>query len=91
MSAPVFFRAPKGRNTKAQGNALGERRTRKAEALKGRDRGPMGHLSRPFRALAFLPTRFPRALPWAFLLRPSGARPRERRGPAVARAIGESS
>jgi hypothetical protein len=55
---------------KAQGNALGRQSIARSVALKGRDRGPDEPGFRPFRASAFLPTRFPRALPWAVLFEP---------------------
>jgi hypothetical protein len=46
--------APKGRPTTAQGNALGNRAGMNAEALKGRNPGFAGFLSRPFRATDIL-------------------------------------
>jgi hypothetical protein len=65
--------APKGRNTKAQGNALGKRSGSDNQALKGRNMRPPGS----YLALSGLPiscsTRSPRALPWALVLRPFGA------------------
>src|SRR3990167_1343381 len=72
-SALAALSAPKGRNREAQGNALGREPIMRSVALKGRDRGPVEPGFRPFRAWAFIPTRFPRALPWAVVLRPFGA------------------
>ena len=65
--------APKGRNRKAQGNALGKRFGINAEALKGRNPGSAGPRSRPFRATDLVMTSLPRALPWALVGRPFGA------------------
>jgi len=65
--------APKGRNTRAQGNALGTEPMAKSVALKGQDDSRAEPGFRPFRASAMLPTRFPRSLPWALLFCPFGA------------------
>ncbi len=65
--------APKGRNTIAQGNALGRESNTMSVALKGRDSRPAVPECRPFRASAIIPGRFPRALPWAVIFRPFGA------------------
>ncbi len=76
----------KGRNMKAQGNALGKGLPpRLIHALKGRnikttphvpfmifnnDRGRRNALVAPLQGLACSCTSVPRALPWAFLLQP---------------------
>ncbi len=65
--------APKGRNTIAQGNALGREPITGSVALKGRNRSPAEPGFHPFRASSLVPTRFPRVLPWAIVLRPFGA------------------
>ena len=62
----------RGRNAKAQGNALGRGLGSDTEALKGRNPGVDSPL-RPFRASNTSAQRLPRALPWAFEFCPFGA------------------
>ena len=69
--------APKGPNKSAQGNALGKQTEQPPPALKGRNkrwhRQQIHRLFRPFRAGRSSSPR-PRALPWAGLFGPFGAR-----------------
>jgi hypothetical protein len=84
---PRAASAPKGRNSIAQGNALGTEAIPRSVALKGRDRGPAKRGFRPFKAAALIPTRLPRALPWAVVLRPFGAGPDRSHAPARLTAL----
>ena len=68
------FSAPEGRDMIAQGNALGRGIEDNRGALKGRHRNRSPRISRPFRASTLIAIRFPRALPWAIISRPFGAR-----------------
>src|SRR5262245_31984135 len=61
--------ALKGRNTKAQGAALGNWSVRVSQALKGRHR-LTGLISRSFRATGLRVVFLPRAAPWAFTFDP---------------------
>ncbi len=45
----------------------------KWEALKGRDRSRRWQIS-PLQGFGLIATRFPRALPWAIVFRPFGAK-----------------
>src|SRR5437868_5155615 len=67
----------KGWNKSAQGNALGNRRTRGVSPERAQQ--PRGQpVLRPFRAKTNGAVLEPRALPWAILLRPFGASERPR-------------
>ena len=69
--------APKGPNMTAQGNALGSVRE-KTQALKGRNKHRIHERSRrffrPFRAFGSSSVLSPRALPWADVWCPFGAK-----------------
>ena len=62
-----MFSAPKGHNSKAQGNALGQERQPDRQALKGRNR-----VCRPFRACVVPDDPHPGRCPGLSCLAPSG-------------------
>jgi hypothetical protein len=67
--------ALKGPHRKAQGNALGTSAPRRTFARKGETGSPAGRPVPPFRAgMPSYGHAVPRALPWAFLSRPYGAK-----------------
>jgi hypothetical protein len=65
--------APKGRDIKAQGNALGKTWSLHGEAPKGRQNEWVHQLCRTFGAWDLVCRRLPRALPWALASRTIGA------------------
>ncbi len=77
------FPAPTGRNAKAQGDALGLGRKKQWQALYGRNkRMPFWPRTwawnftawvSPLQGLALILRNIPKAMPWAFALRPVGA------------------
>jgi len=77
--ATVEASAPKGRNTKAQGNTLGKQVGIDVGALKGRNPDATGNPSRPYRATDDVVGALTRALPWAFISCPVGAEQRRQR------------
>ena len=64
----------RGRNISAQGNALGCKDGKNAQALKGRNNWKSQNVLRPFRASTESMRFLPRALPWAVLFSPVGRR-----------------
>jgi hypothetical protein len=71
-SVDGFLTGPKGRDSIAQGNALGRGRTFFGSPERAEYRGTSKTLLRPFRANLFQLDLFPRAMPWAIESRPFG-------------------
>jgi hypothetical protein len=77
LGTELVLEAPWGRNKPAQGNALGKRRSEQSSALKGHNSYGK-KLVTPFQGDVLICCLFPKALPWAGLLRPYGASRRDR-------------